>query len=108
LHPQQERFANQRGLICCARYASSSSRESPYWRIRGLQVQGRLEMAPVAEAWLAPFKAEGQGFVSVRKSSGSDQFNFDQAGLPNAVFLQDPVYGMRTYRSNMDVFDYLI
>jgi Zn-dependent M28 family amino/carboxypeptidase len=77
-------------------------------RIRGLQVQERLDFAPIAEAWLAPFKAAGQGFVSVRNSLGSDQSSFDQAGLPNAVFLQDPLYGPKTYHTNMDFYDYLV
>jgi hypothetical protein len=77
-------------------------------RIRGLQVQERLNLAPIAESWLGPFKEEGQGFVSVWKSSGSDQVNFEKEGLPDAVFLQDPLYGTRTYHSNMDLYDYLI
>jgi hypothetical protein len=77
-------------------------------RYRGLQVQERLDFAPVAERWLAAFKAEGQGFVSVRKSSGSDQLSFDRAGLPTAVFLQDPLYGPRTYHTNMDLVDYVL
>jgi carboxypeptidase Q len=77
-------------------------------RIRGLQVQGRQEFAPVADRWLSPFAARGQGFVSVRRSRGSDQASFEQAGLPTAVFLQDPLYGPRAYHTNMDVFDYLI
>jgi carboxypeptidase Q len=77
-------------------------------RIRGLQVQERQNLVPIAERWLAPFKAEGQGFVSVRRSSGSDHVNFEKEGLPTAVVLQDPLYGVRTYHSNMDVYDYLI
>ncbi len=77
-------------------------------RIRGLQVQDRVQFAPVAERWLAPFAADGQGFVSVRRSRGSDQASFEQAGLPTAVFMQDPLYGPRTYHTNMDLFDYLI
>jgi hypothetical protein len=77
-------------------------------RIRGLQVQGRVDAVPIAESWLEPFKARGQGFVSVRRSRGSDQNSFEQAGLPTAVFLQDPLYGPRTYHTNMDVFDYLV
>jgi carboxypeptidase Q len=77
-------------------------------RYRGLQVQQRLDFAPVAERWLAPFKADGQGFVSVRKSSGSDQLSFERAGLPTAVFLQDPLHGPRTYHTNMDLVDYVL
>jgi carboxypeptidase Q len=77
-------------------------------KVRALQVQERLDLAPVAERWLAPFKAQGQGFVSIRKSRGSDQASFDQANLPNAVFVQDPVYGARPYHTNMDVYDYLV
>jgi len=26
----------------------------------------------------------------------------------SAVFLQDPLYGPRTYHTNMDVYDYLV
>jgi carboxypeptidase Q len=77
-------------------------------RYRGLQVQERGDFAPVAEDWLAPFRAEGQGVVSVRRSSGSDQVSFERAGLPTAVFLQDPLYGPRTYHTNMDVYDYVV
>jgi hypothetical protein len=77
-------------------------------RIRGLQLQERIAAAPAAEAWLRPFSARGQGYVSVRRSRGSDQNSFEQAGLPAAVFLQDPLYGPRTYHTNMDVYDYLV
>ena len=77
-------------------------------RYRGLQVQERADFAPVAEDWLAPFRADGQGFVSIRRSSGSDQASFERAGLPTAVFLQDPLYGPRTYHTNMDVYDYVV
>jgi len=76
-------------------------------RIRALQVQERMDFALVADGWLAPFKADGQGFVSVRRSRGSDHVAFEQAGVPTAVFLQDPLYGPRPYHSNMDVYDYL-
>ena len=77
-------------------------------RYRGVQVQERMDFAPIAERWLEPFKAEGQGFISVRKSSGSDQLSFERAGVPTAVFLQDPLYGPRTYHTNMDTSDYIV
>jgi carboxypeptidase Q len=77
-------------------------------RYRGLQVQERMDFAPVAERWLTPFRSEGQGFVSVRKSTGSDQLSFERAGLPTAVVLQDPLYGARPYHTNMDFFDYVV
>lgn len=77
-------------------------------RYRGLQVQERIAFASIADRWLEPFKGEGQGFVSVRKSSGSDQVSFERAGVPTAVFLQDPLYGPRTYHTNMDTSDYIV
>jgi Zn-dependent M28 family amino/carboxypeptidase len=110
----------ERGLRGSAAYVNrlkSRTNESLYLylnadsgsgRIRGLQVQERLQFAPVAERWLAPFAADGQAFVSVRRSRGSDQASFEQAGLPTAVFMQDPLYGPRAYHTNMDLFDYLI
>jgi carboxypeptidase Q len=106
-----------RGSAAYARELKSRNAEKLYMyfnldsgggRIRGLQVQERLDMVPVAEQWLAPFRSSGQGFVSVRKSLGSDQYSFEQAQLPNAVFLQDPIFGVRPYHSNMDVYDYLM
>jgi Zn-dependent M28 family amino/carboxypeptidase len=106
-----------RGSTAYANQLKTSSTEKLYLylnldggggRIRGLQVQERLELAPVAERWLASFRSEGQGFVSVRKSLGSDQYSFDREKLPNAVFIQDPLFGVRPYHSNMDVSDYLI
>lgn len=77
-------------------------------RYRGVQVQDRLDFAPVVERWLEPFRASGQGFVSVRKSSGSDQLSFERAGLPTAVFMQDPLFSRRPYHTNVDLYDYLI
>lgn len=77
-------------------------------RIRGLRVQGREDLAPLAERWLAAFRDDNDGYVSVRKTLGSDQFSFDQAGLTNMVFITDPAWSARTYHSSMDVYDYLI
>jgi carboxypeptidase Q len=77
-------------------------------RIRGIQLQQRQDLLSVVEKWLTPFRASGSGYASVRKSLGSDQYNFDQAGLPNMVFMQDPTFDARTYHSTMDVYDYLI
>src|SRR3712207_7291568 len=45
-------------------------------RIRGLQVQERLEMVPVAEQWLAPFRSD-------RKST---RLNSSHANISYAVF----------------------
>jgi Zn-dependent M28 family amino/carboxypeptidase len=112
--------AEERGLRGSAAYVERLTRQktetlklyvnadSGSGRIRGLQVQERMDAAPTAEAWLEPFRARGQGFVSVRRSRGSDQNSFEQAGLPAAVVLQDALYGPRTYHSNMDVYDYLV
>ena len=60
-------------------------------RVRGLQVQERLDLALTDERWPAPFKALGKGFVSVRTSGSSDQVSFEKEGLPAAVVLQDPL-----------------
>jgi hypothetical protein len=76
-------------------------------RIRGLQVQARQEWVPIADRWLTPFRQSGQGYVSIRRSVGSDQFSFEDVGLPTMVFIQDAAFNARTYHSNMDVLDYV-
>ncbi len=76
-------------------------------KVRGLQIQGRKEWLSDADRWLESFASSGQNSVSMRKSLGSDQYSFDQAGLDNMVFLQDAAWSSRTYHSNMDFLDYV-
>ena len=72
------------------RHHLSFTMDSGAGRVRGLRIQGRQEWLAMADRWLAPFEDSGQNWVSTRKSLGSDQYNFDRAGLDNMVFLQDP------------------
>jgi hypothetical protein len=110
--------AEERGLRGSRAYVRDfqSGRERHYMyfnldsgggRVRGLQVQGREAWLGVAERWLAPFRARGQGYVSMRRTLGSDQAAFEEAGLETMTLFQDPLFYGRTYHANVDVLDYL-
>jgi len=44
----------------------------------------------------------------IAEPRGSDHESFFDAGLPSAMFIQDPLdYGSRTRHSNMDLYDRL-
>ncbi len=64
-------------------------------------------MRPVFERWLAPFRDQGVGTISIRNTGGTDHLSFDAVGLPGFQFIQDPLeYSTLTHHSNMDTFDH--
>jgi carboxypeptidase Q len=76
-------------------------------RIRGVYLQGNDMARPVFEGWLAPFKDEGAGTVTLRNTGGTDHLSFDAVGLPGFEFIQDPLdYMSRTHHSSLDVYEH--
>ncbi len=76
-------------------------------RIRGVYLQGNDMARPIFEAWLAPFKDEGAGTITLRDTGGTDHLSFDAVGLPGFQFIQDPLdYSTRTHHSSLDVFEH--
>ncbi len=74
--------------------------------LRGVYLQGNEAIAPVFEAWMAPFANLGMTTLSIRNTGGTDHLAFDAVGLPGFQFIQDPVeYGSRTHHTNMDVYE---
>ena len=74
--------------------------------IRGVYLQGNEAIAPVFDAWMAPFASLGMTPLSIRDTGGTDHLAFNAVGLPGFQFIQDPVeYGTRTHHSNMDVYE---
>ena len=74
--------------------------------IRGVYLQGNEAVAPVFEAWMAPFANLGMTTLSIRNTGGTDHLGFDAVGLPGFQFIQDPVeYGSRTHHTNLDVYE---
>lgn len=81
-------------------------------RFRGINLGGNDMVAPIFEAWLAPFHdlaatvIAGASAVADRAPGGTDHTSFTYVGLPGFGFLQDPMeYGTRTHHSNMDLYD---
>ena len=77
-------------------------------KIRGVYTQGNAAVAPIFEAWLAPFRDLGADTVTNRNTGGTDHIPFDRVGLPGFQFIQDGLdYMSRTHHSNVDVYDHL-
>ena len=51
-------------------------------QIRGVHQQGNEVVAPILTAWMEPFQDLDIGTLSKFSNTGSDQVNFDRAGLP--------------------------
>jgi len=74
--------------------------------IRGLYLQGNEAVAPVFQAWMAPFKNLGMETLTIRNTGGTDHLSYDDVGLPGFQFVQDEIeYDSRTHHSNMDVYE---
>ncbi len=74
--------------------------------IRGIYLQGNEAIAPIFEAWMAPFENIGMTTLSIRNTGGTDHLAFDAVGLPGFQFIQDPVeYSTRTHHSSMDGYE---
>ena len=74
--------------------------------LRGVYLQGNEAIAPIFEAWMAPFANLGMTTLSIRNTGGTDHLAFDAVGLPGFQFIQDPVeYSTRTHHTNLDVYE---
>ena len=78
-------------------------------QIRGVHQQGNELVAPIFSAWMKPFQDLDIETLSKFSNTGSDQVNFDRAGLPGFQFLQDRLaYWTRRWHYNMDFYDHVI
>src|SRR5207237_228227 len=74
-------------------------------KIRGVYLQGNQSVAPIFDAWMAPFKDAGMRTLTIANTGGTDHQSFDALGLPGFQFIQDEVeYTSRTHHSNMDLY----
>ena len=75
-------------------------------KIRGIGLQGRKKVKPIAEYILAPFKEYGVIHISLRYKGGSDHLPFDRRGVPAFAFILDPLEYYKTHHSQSDTFDH--
>ena len=81
-------------------------------RIRGASVFGPPETANILRQILEPFKNDGVvGAVATRsrRTGGSDNTSFNQAGLPGIGLGQDPIeYNSHTWHTNLDTYERIL
>jgi len=77
--------------------------------IRGVYMQGNKDIAPIFNAWMAPFKSMGMTTLAPINVGGTDHLSFDNIGLPAFQFIQDPIeYDTKTHHTNLDTYDRLL
>jgi len=77
-------------------------------KIRGIYTQGNEAVAPIFDAWMGPFKANGMATTTLNNTGSTDHIAFDNLGLPGFQFVQDGLdYGSRTHHTNQDVYERL-
>jgi len=75
-------------------------------KIRGVFLQANAEVAPIFDAWMAPFKDDGMRTLTIANAGGTDHLSFDALGLPGFQFIQDQIdYETRTHHSSQDVYE---
>jgi Zn-dependent M28 family amino/carboxypeptidase len=81
-------------------------------RVRGASVFGPPETANILRGILEPFAADGVvGAVATRsrRTGGSDNTSFNQAGLPGIGLGQDPIeYNSHTWHTNLDTYERIL
>lgn len=81
-------------------------------RVRGASVFGPTETANILRGILEPFAGDGVvGAVSTRsrRTGGSDNTSFNQAGLPGIGMGQDPIeYNSHTWHTNLDTYERIL
>jgi carboxypeptidase Q len=75
-------------------------------KIRGIYMQGNIELRPIFESWLEPFADLGASTLTTRNTGSTDHISFDEVGIPGFQFIQDGLdYGTKTHHTNMDLYD---
>ena len=81
-------------------------------RVRGAGVFGPPEAANILREILAPFKDDGIVGATAsrsRRTGGSDNTSFNQAGLPGIGMGQDPIeYNTHTWHTNLDTYERIL
>lgn len=80
--------------------------DNGFGKIRGIYTENNLQVQPIFDAWLSPFRDLGASTTTTRTTDGTDHESFDDVGIPAFQFIQDAVnYETRTHHTNMDVYD---
>ena len=77
-------------------------------KFRGIYTQDNLQVYPLFEAWMQPFKDTGFTTLSNRSVGSTDLVPFDEAGIPAFQFIQDPMEWGRHSHRTQDFSDRLV
>jgi carboxypeptidase Q len=78
-------------------------------KIRGIYLMNNLRAKPIFTEWMKPFHDMGMKHSFFVASYDASTEGYDTVGLPAFKFCQDQVENdMRSYHTNMDVYDRLI
>ena len=77
-------------------------------KFRGIYTQDNLQVYPLFEAWMQPFKDTGFTTLSNRSVGSTDLVPFDDAGIPAFQFIQDPMEWGRHSHRTQDFSDRLV
>ena len=107
-----EHFGDRRSMQLLpehARLAAYFNLDNGGGKVRGVYQQGNAAVAPIFEAWLAPFHDLGATTLTMRDTGGTDHLSFDAIGLPGFQFIQDEIdYSSRTHHTNMDLYERVV
>jgi carboxypeptidase Q len=89
-----------------AKLAAYFNSDNGTGRVRGIWLQGNLEVRSIFEEWMKPLADLGVVAAGPRSVTSTDHVSFDAVGLPGFQFMVDRLeYNSRTHHSNMDVYD---
>jgi hypothetical protein len=89
-----------------AKLAAYFNSDNGTGRVRGIWLQGNLEVRSIFEEWMKPLADLGVVAAGPRSVTATDHVSFDAVGLPGFQFMVDRLeYNSRTHHSNMDVYD---
>jgi hypothetical protein len=109
----REHFADPQTMVTKPEHATLSAYfnlDTGTGAIRGIGAAGNPQAVPLLKAWLDPFRGAGAATVAIRPTGGlSDNYWFDQVGLPSFDFIQDLIdYYTRTNHTNMDSYERIL
>ncbi|HEY4321003.1 MAG TPA: M28 family peptidase [Gemmatimonadales bacterium] len=91
-----------------AKFSAYFNLDNGSGKIRGVYDQGNAAVAPIFDAWLAPFRSSSVEINTIANTGSTDHIAFDNLGLPAFQFVQDPLdYSTRTHHTNQDVYERL-
>jgi hypothetical protein len=89
-----------------SKFAAYFNMDNGAGKLRGIYMEENAAVAPIFEAWFAPFADLGAGTLTMRTTGGTDHRSFQAVGLPGYQFIQDPMdYSSRTHHTNMDTYE---